>query len=95
MKFIIKNKTDKYLTLIDFINENPDIVDNLNAEFGYGYTHEELLDCAKINNTRFNAMSEEEYIFGENGTKIDQIFYYMLKRGGESDSFIWNLKSYE
>jgi len=88
--FIIKNKTSKNLTLVDFVEENPQLVDEWNKYYNYNNTFDELLKSAKANNFTFNANSSEEYVFGdEDGTLIGRIFDYILRDGGDSDSFKW------
>ena len=93
--FIIKNKTSKKLTLVDFVKENPQLVTEWNDNYDYNNTFEELLESAKNNNFTFDENSNKEYIFGdESGTIIGKIFDYILRDGGESDSFNWKFCKY-
>jgi hypothetical protein len=89
--FIITNKSDKVLNLIDFVRENPQLVEQWNLIYDYDDTQEELLESAEMNNFDFPADSSDEYVFGdEDGTKVGRIFDYILRDGGESENFKWN-----
>lgn len=90
--FIITNKSDKDLTIVDFIIENPHIIEDFVSEYDwYDYTQEQLLESAKANNEVIPANSSDEYIFGdEDGTIIGRVFDYALRVGGDSENFDWN-----
>lgn len=94
--FIIINKSNKELTLVDFVKENPQLVQDWNSSYGFNNTQEELIKSAKENNVEFPDNSSDEYIFGdEEGTLIGRIFDYILRNGGESKNFKWYFyKSY-
>ena len=93
--FIITNKSNKVLTLIDFVKENPQLVEQWNSEYHYDNTQEELLESARNNNNDFPAKSSDEYVFGdESGTLIGRIFDYILRDGGESENFSWRFDQY-
>lgn len=88
--FIIRNKTDKDLTLVDFVKENPDLVTEFNREYDYGYTYLQLLECAINRDEIFPANSEESYVYGdEDGDVLGAVFDYILRDGGSSESFEW------
>jgi hypothetical protein len=93
--FIIRNKTEKNLTLVDFVSENPQLVEMWNNRYNYNNTQEELIESAKQNNIDIESLSGELYSFGDkDGTLIGRIFDYILRDGGESDSFIWHFNRY-
>jgi hypothetical protein len=97
--FIITNKSDRDLSLVDFVRENPQLVEQWRSIYGSGDynqdTQEELLESAEMNNFDFPANSSDEYIFGdEEGTKVGKIFDYILRDGGESENFKWNFCEY-
>jgi len=93
--FIITNKTNNILTLVDFVKENPSLVDDWNFIYGYDNTQEELLKSAEENDFDFPANSSDEYLFGdEDGTLIGHVFDYILRKGGESQSFKWHFCRY-
>lgn len=88
--FIIRNKSNKSLTLVDFVKENPQLVENWNSNYDYDVTQEELILSAEKNNITFASNSSDEYYFGDDdGTLIGRIFDYILRDGGESENFEW------
>jgi len=92
--FIITNKTNFDLTLVDFVNENPQLVEEWNVEYGYDNTQEELLISAETNNETIRPGSSS-YVFGdEDGTLVGRIFDYILRDGGESENFKWKFDQY-
>jgi len=98
--FIITNKTGVDKTLVDFVKENPQLIDEYNSEYGWGepdpnYNQENLLISAREENLTIPAISANEYIFGdEQGTMVGRIFDYILRAGGESESFKWKFYKY-
>lgn len=90
--FIITNKTDKDLTYLDFIKENPHLVDNKDRDY---YTTEQAMLDAKNRNDYFPAHSTDEYIYDDNGEgALEYMFRYELSGGGESESFKWKDSDY-
>ncbi len=82
--FIIKNKSNRELTLVDFVKENPQLVEEWNSGYGYNVTQQELLESGEKNNFDFPENSSYNYVFGdEDGTLIGRIFDYILRDGGE------------
>lgn len=93
--FTICNKTDEIKTLVDFIKENPQLLVDFNEEYKHNFTMEELLDSAKHRGIIFQPTSSQTCIFGdEDGTVVGAIFDYILRDGGDSDSFSWKLQEY-
>lgn len=93
--FIITNKTNKDLTLVDFVKENTQLVDEWNDMYDNENTFEELLKSAEENNFTFDANSSEEYVFGdESGTLIGRVFDYILRDGDESENFKWEFHEF-
>jgi hypothetical protein len=93
--FIITNKTNTDKDLVDFVKENPEIIqDFVNCYSWYkddeDYNQENLISSAYANNITILANSADEYVFGdEDGTLIGNVFDYALRDGGESKSFKW------
>lgn len=102
--FIITNITDKPLTLVDFVLENPTLVDDFKNEFEgdddelitpFEDPQEVMLRCA-VNRLKSNPA---EYTYGpgsnlavfgdEDGDLLGDVFDYMLRNGGSSKSFKW------
>jgi hypothetical protein len=93
--FIITNTSDFTKTLVDFVKENPYLVEEFNDEYEYEYTQEELIESASKNNIIFEPGERKYCVFGdEDGTTIGKIFDYILRDGGSSESFIWNFEEY-
>lgn len=98
--FYILNKTNEVKTLVDFVKENPELIEDFIREYGWykndsTYTQENLLKSAEENNCKFDAKRSTEVIFGdEDGTLIGHVFDYILRYGGESKSFKWRFKEY-
>jgi len=93
--FIIQNLTSKELTLVDFVKENPQLIEDFVNHHDWHkddskFTQSRLLESAKENNITFPPESSTYTVFGdEQGTLIGQVFDYMLRDGGMSKSFKW------
>jgi hypothetical protein len=98
--FIISNDSNLFLTLVDFVKENPELVANFSKYYGYtddpNFTQENMIESAKENNIDFDPKSEQLCVFGdESGTIVGQVFDYMLRDGGSSEHFSWWFDHYE
>lgn len=96
--FIIRNKTNEDKTLYDFVKENPQLLDEFLECFDWykgndRFTYENMLKEAENKPDYYDdfpANSVHTHIFGdEDGTLIGHVFDYMLRDGGESESFKW------
>lgn len=88
--FVIVNKSNSPKTLVDFVEENIYLVDDFNNEYSGNYTADDLIQSAKDNNIKWDALERKTCMFGdEDGTIIGRIFDYILRNGGESNSFTW------
>jgi len=92
--FIIKNKTNDKLTIVDFVKENPQIVKEFIKQFKFykekKYNQKEMLKSAKGYDITFKPHESKICIFGdEDGTVIGAVFDYMLRDGGSSKRFSW------
>jgi len=93
--FMITNTSNKKKTLVDFVTENPQLVEQFNREYDYNYTQEQMLKGAKAEGIKFLANEKLECVFGdEDGTIIGAVFDYILRNGGSSKSFDWNFNEY-
>ena len=103
--FIITNTSDKKKTLVDFVKENPQIIEDFKYEYRNSkyydekarkkYNQKNLIESAKLENITFNPHEGVECIFGdEQGTLIGEVFDYMLRDGGVSKSFEWRFLEY-
>jgi len=97
--FIITNKTDKVLDIVKFVKENPQLIDQYIEEYMYDeknpkFTQKGLIESAKENNIKLKP-GRNYVVFGdEQGTIIGQVFDYILRDGGDSDSFHWRFCEY-
>jgi hypothetical protein len=79
------------LTLVDFVKENPQLIEDWNSYYNYNNTQEQLIESAEMNDIIFRAGTSEEYVFGdEDGTLIGRVFDYILRDGGDSENFKWS-----
>lgn len=97
--FFITNKTDELKTLVDFVNENPQLIKQFVSEYDWyqeeKYNQENLINSALQNNINFPPQEEKYCVFGdEDGTLIGHVFDYILRDGGDSESFSWRFEEY-
>jgi hypothetical protein len=93
--FIINNKTDRYLTLVEFVEENPQLVDQFNVEYDWNsFTQSEMLQDAKRRNQIFKPGESIEAYGDEDGDTLGHVFDYILRDGGDSKSFTWSFYEY-
>ena len=90
--FIITNTSDEPKTLVDFVKENPQLVEEFCKEYDWNnITQEQMITSARHADPRkFPPGEAVEAIFGdEQGTIVGQVFDYILRDGGQSESFTW------
>jgi len=98
--FIITNMSDKDLTLVDFVAENPQLIEQFISQYNWytpeeGYTQEKLIESAEKYNETFKAGERSYVTFGdEDGTLIGNVFDYILRDGGVSENFEWRFCEY-
>lgn len=100
--FIITNTSDDGKTLIDFVLENPQIVEEFCSSYFYDYNQEQLVDSAvslvegcENKDYVFRPHESKACVFGdESGTVIGTVFDYALRTGGTSKSFHWCFDTY-
>jgi hypothetical protein len=98
--FIITNTSNKKLTLFDFVEENPQLIEKFVEQYDWHkddpkFCQEQLLLSAKANNYKFKPGEAKYCVFGdEQGTLIGQVFDYILRGGGKSENFRWRFKEY-
>lgn len=86
--FIITNTSGVEKDLIDFVNENPQLIEEFCKTYdGYSFTQEELLRSAEKNN-KILIPGPNNVSFGdEDGTIIGLVFDYILREFSSSESF--------
>lgn len=95
--FLIYNKTDKTLSLTDFVMENgQELLNDYIHEYCWSnvkeyYTFEKMLEAVKNYNYVFTPKSSTPVCFGdEHGNVLGAVFDYMLRDGKqESLNFKW------
>jgi len=98
--FIIKNKSDTKKDLVDFVKENPQLIEDFKEEYDWYksnpiYTQENLIKSAIDHNIEFEPGEAKRCVFGdEDGTLIGGVFDYILRNGGVSESFFWNFDEF-
>jgi hypothetical protein len=98
--FIITNKSSEQKTLVDFVQENPELIVDFIIRYDWYlkdplFTQENLINSADHNNIHFNPGESLDCIFGdEDGTLIGQVFDYILRDGGDSENFSWDFKEH-
>jgi hypothetical protein len=95
--YMITNKTDKELSLAEFVKENPHLVEFWRQSYGYteedGFTQEQLVKDAEKRNPL--GSGENHVTFGDNqGDHLGHAFDYILRDyPGESERFKWRKHS--
>jgi hypothetical protein len=98
--FLISNISDERKTIVDFVRENPQLIEYFVSEYDWHspeeYNQKALIESAEANNDYEFAPGETvECIFGdEDGTMIGLVFDYILRDGGGSASFSWCFHEY-
>jgi len=98
--FIIKNKTNSKKTIVDFVEENPHLIEDFKEQYDWykdnpDFTQKNLIKSAKENIIEFNPLEKKVCNFGdEDGTLIGHVFDYILREGGDSKSFSWRFTEY-
>ena len=98
--FTITNKSSKDKTLVDFVNENPRLVEDFKSQYNWykddeRFTQEQMLICANNRQQIFPAKSSLNVGYGDDdGDTLGHVFDYILRDGGQSKSFKWKFKEY-
>lgn len=97
--YIIMNTSNNEKTLVDFVKENPQLIEMFKKDYDYtdnsNYTQENLIESARKNNKEFMPGYGHYTVFGdEDGTLIGEVFDYILRDGGSSKSFTWRFNEY-
>jgi hypothetical protein len=99
--FIIKNRTNEKKTLVDFVEENPSLVEEFSAQYDLDTDQKTMLKCAagrlaaEPRLYTFRAKEKKSMSFGdEDGDSVGIVFDYMLRYGGKSKSFSWEFEHF-
>ena len=93
--FIITNKTDKALPLLEFVQENLNLIDEFNREYNWhNYTYADALESVGCYDYTLHP-GKNQCIFGdEDGNPLGNIYDYALRDGGSSARFSWKFYEY-
>ena len=96
--FIVNNKTDEDLTLLDFVKENPQLVSDFIEQYSWHeenrYNQEVMIQCAESRGTVINSGKNIMTFGDEDGDVLGVVFDYMLRDGGNSESFSWKFHEF-
>jgi len=97
--FIITNTSDTTKKLVDFVKENPKIIEEFCIRYKYEiddkFNLEIMIEEAGDDNIIFKPGEQVYSVFGdEDGTVIGRVYDYMLRDGGQSKSFTWRFEEY-
>jgi len=95
--FIITNNTKEKKTIVDFVKENPQLIQEFVDMYQYEterYNQENLIKSAEAENMTLNPGRNTVTFGDEDGTLIGQVFDYILRGGGKSKSFTWRFDEY-
>lgn len=96
--FVIRNKTDRELTLVDFVKENPQLIEQFLDRYDWhrkekGYNQRGMVKSA-TKEDMILAPGDNSCTFGdEHGTIVHCVLDYILRDGGESENFSWYMTS--
>jgi hypothetical protein len=93
--FVIVNQTGEHKTLVDFVEENPQLLDDFLNRYDWNkenpdFSYEQMELDAHQRQLTWGPNESQECIFGdEEGDVIGKVYDYILRDGGQSDSFKW------
>ena len=92
--FLITNTSDKKLSLVDFVVENQQLINEFIERYDYyedsNYNQDNLVVSAASRNIVFFPNIEQCCSFGDDdGNLIGHVFDYILRDGGKSENFKW------
>jgi len=97
--FFIYNKTNKSLSLVDFVKENPHLVEDFLEQYDLykkdkKYSQETMIKNAKKRKQKFKPGQNYVSYGDEDGDVLGHVFDYILRDGGKSKSFTWVLNEF-
>ena len=95
---MITNLTKEKKTLVDFVAETPQIIEDYKKRYGVEddprFSQGHLMVSAEENNIVFEPHEEKICVFGdEQDSLIGEVYDYMLRDGYGSSSFLVEYKS--
>lgn len=98
--FTITNKSNELKSLVDFVVENPQLLDEFLERYDWykvdpAYSHDAMIAGAFDRQITFQPGESRYLTFGdEDGTIIGAVYDYILRDGGSSESFEWRFEEY-
>lgn len=94
--FLITNTSDVKRTLVEFVKENPQLIEKYCEEYGWeDISQYSLLFSASENDKIWEPGEIKNCIFGdEQDTLIGRVFDYILREGGKSENFSWHFNEW-
>ena len=94
--FIITNTSGEEKNLVDFVDENPHLVEEFCSMYSWNnFTQEDLLASAEENNETLVPGANMVSFGDEDGTVIGLVFDYILREFNGSENFECRVSSYE
>jgi len=87
--FVITNKTDEKMSLIDFVMENPALVEMWNSEYDREDTQDDMIANATERDNSIEPGEQVMFFGDEDGDVLGRVFDYILRDGGDSENFSW------
>lgn len=94
--FVITNKTNKTIHIVEFVIENIHLIDKFNREYNSEFTHEEVIKAAKKDYKKMYLDPGENIVyFGDShGNPLGIVYDYILRDGGNSKNFRWRFHAH-
>jgi hypothetical protein len=88
--FIIINKTNKPLTLVDFVWDNRNLVEKFNEKYNTWILLGNCINDAEEVGKIFPPKEQIYMVFGdEQRTELGRVYDYILRDGGNTDKWEW------
>ena len=97
--FFIYNKTNKSLSLVDFVKENPYLLEDFLEGYpmyknNKDFSQETMIKNAKERKQKFRPGQNIVSYGDEDGDVLGNVFDYILRDGGKSKSFTWEFDKF-
>jgi hypothetical protein len=93
--FIITNTSKKRLSLVDFVDENPQLLKRFNEEYRDHINPSEFRKSADARDEWWEPGEARLTTFGDaQGTLIGAVFDYILRDGGMSANWRWRFEEF-
>ena len=91
--FVIVNVSKETKTLLDFVVENPQLLEDFNERYDDDIELGDFLKSVADENFTWGPGEIRRCVFGdEDGTLVGRVFDYILRDGGKSKNFSWKFE---